>query len=151
MGVLKFVGAIVWGALSAQFLVQTVTSFIIAIIYVTGLACSKVAKSHNAIGSAVSVAQVVVFAALFYGGNWLSIYFVNYDTWNAASIAGLLSFLLGIVYGALQVPGKLLVARMAGWRPYFMEASMTVPAHERVAFARKCQAEQGQEPTMSPR
>jgi hypothetical protein len=47
-----------------------------------------------------------------------------------------------IVYGALQMPGKLLLARMSAWRPYFMEASMAlgVPANERVAFARKCKA-----------
>jgi hypothetical protein len=74
MAVLIFVGAIIWGSLSAQFLVQTVTSFIIAIIFLSGLAFSKVAKSFNATGFAVSVAQVLLYAALFYGGNWLSRY-----------------------------------------------------------------------------
>jgi hypothetical protein len=133
---------IIWGALSAQFLVQTVTSLVVAIIYLSGLAFSKVAKSRNATGFAVSAAQVLVFAALFYAGNWLSANFIDYDAWNATSIAGLLSFTVTIVYCALQIPGKLLLARMTAWRPYFMEASMAVPANERIAFARKCRTEQ---------
>jgi hypothetical protein len=137
MAMLIFVWAIIWGSLSAQFLMQTVTSFIIAIIYLSGLAFSKVVKSRNATGFAVSVVQVLLYGALFYGGNWLSSFYIDYGSWNATSIASLLSFFAMIVYGALQVPGKLLLARMAAWRPYFMEASMAVPAHERVAFARK--------------
>jgi hypothetical protein len=48
-----------------QFLVQTVTSLIIGIIYSAGLAFSKVAKSRNSTGFAVSVVQVLLYAALF--------------------------------------------------------------------------------------
>jgi hypothetical protein len=113
--------------------VQTVTSLVVAIIYLSGLAFSKVAKSRNATGFAVSAVQVMVFAALFHAGNWLSANFIDYDTWNATSIAGLLSSVT-IVYCALQIPGKLLLARMTAWRPYFMEASMAVPADEQIAF-----------------
>jgi hypothetical protein len=142
MAVLIFLGAIIWGSLSAQFLVQTVTSFTIGIIYFSGLVFSKVAKSRNATGFAVSVAQVLLYGALFYGGNWLSSYYIDYDTWNATFVASVLSFLAMIVYGALQVPDKILLARMAAWRPYFMQASMAVPMNERVAFARKCKAEE---------
>jgi hypothetical protein len=127
-----------------QFLVQTVTSLIIGIIYSAGLAFSKVAKSRNSTGFAVSVVQVLLYTALFYGGNWFASHYIDYDSWNATSIASLLSFLAMIVYGALQMPGKLLLARTSAWRPYFMEASIAlgvpVPANERVAFARKCKA-----------
>jgi hypothetical protein len=141
MAVLIFVWAVIWGSLSAQLLVQTVTSLIISAINLAGLTFSKVAKSHNAIAFAASVVQVLLFAVLFYAGNWLSSNYIDYGSWNATSIASLLSFLATIMYCAPQVPGKLLLARMAAWRPYFMEASMAVPANERVAFARKCKAD----------
>jgi len=149
MAVLIFVWSIVWGALSAQFLVQTVTSLIIAAIFLAGLAFSKVAKSRNATGFGASAAQVLVFGALFQGGNWLSSYVIDYSSWNATSVAGLLSFLATIAYCVSQVPSKLLLARMSAWRPYFMEASMAVPANERVAFARKCKADDSPNPAGS--
>jgi hypothetical protein len=142
VAVLIFIWSIVWGALSAQFLVQTVTSLIVAVIFFAGLAFSKVAKLLNAIAFATSAAQVVLFGVLFQGGNWLSSHVIDYGSWNATSVAGLLSFSATIVYCVLQVPGKLLLARMSAWRPYFAEASMAVPANERAAFARKCKADE---------
>jgi hypothetical protein len=151
MAVLIFIWSIVWGALSAQFLVQAVASLIIALIFLAGLAFSKVAKSLNTIGFVTSAAQVLLFGALFQGGNWLSSYVIDYESWNATSIAGLLSFLVTVVYCISQVRGKLLLARMSAWRPYFMEASMVVPANERVAFARKYKVEESGTPTNSHR
>jgi hypothetical protein len=90
----------------------------------------------------VSTLQVLLFAALFVGGNWLSSFFIECETWNATSIVSLLPFLAMLVYGGLQVSGRLLLARMSAWQPYFVEASMTMPPAERLAFARKCKAEQ---------
>ncbi len=147
VAVLIFIWSIAWGSLSAQFFVQTVASLIIALIFSTGLAFSKVAKSRNTIGFGTSAAQVLLFGALFQGGNWLSSYVIDYGSWNATSIAGLLSFLFTFAYCIPQVPGKLLLARMSAWRPYFAEASMAVPASERVEFARKCKAEDSGDPT----
>lgn len=95
MALLIFLWAIIWGSLSAQLLVQTVTSLIISAINLAGLAFSKVAKSDNTIAFAVSVVQILLFAT----------------------------------------------PRLSTWRPYFMEASMVVPRNERVAFARKCKAD----------
>jgi hypothetical protein len=48
MTFLIFIVAIVWGALPAQFLVQTITSLVVVIIYLSGLAFSDVPKSRNA-------------------------------------------------------------------------------------------------------
>src|ERR1700730_16384433 len=103
MAALIFVGAIIWGALSAQFLVQAITSLVIAVIYLSGLVFSKVSKSLNAMASLVSIAQTLFFAALFYGGNWISSYFMDYDSWNWTAIVSLVSFLATIVDCGFQV------------------------------------------------
>jgi hypothetical protein len=58
--------------LSAQFLVRVVTSPVISGVYLTGLLFSRVSKSLNAAGAAVSFIQAVVLAALFFGGNWFA-------------------------------------------------------------------------------
>jgi K+-sensing histidine kinase KdpD len=137
-GILTFVVAVAWGSLSAQFLVQVITSVVVALVYITGIAFSKVARGNNLMGALTGLLQAIIFAALFVGGNWItSEYLVSYDTWNAASIAALVSFLATIIYTALQVPGKIRLAHACAWVPSFVEASMQVPAHERIAFARK--------------
>jgi len=61
----------------------------------------------------------------------------SYDTWNTASTASVVSFLATIIYVSRQVPGKILLAKMCAWVPYFLEASNRVPRSERIAFARK--------------
>jgi hypothetical protein len=48
-----------------------------------------------------------------------------------------------MIYCSLQVPGKVRLAMMSAWVPYFMEASMQVPAKERVGFARQYRASAG--------
>jgi hypothetical protein len=65
MGVVLFVVALVWGSLSAQFLVQVITSLVLARIYAVALFSSKVPKSDNLIGVGVSAVQAVIFAMLF--------------------------------------------------------------------------------------
>ena len=42
MAALIFIAGLVWGSLSAQFLVQTITSIVLALIYLAALASSKV-------------------------------------------------------------------------------------------------------------
>ena len=130
----------VWGALSALLLVQIFASLIILFIFLASLAFSEVAKSLNAIGLATSVAQVLLFGVLLAGGIGPSGFIlVNYSPLSL--VAALLSFLATIAYCAPQIPGKLLLARMCAWRPYFTEASMALPRNERVAFARRYKAQ----------
>ena len=137
MGVLIFILAIVWGSLSAQFLMQTVTSLILASVYLTGFAFSKVSRTVNGAGTAATLAQVIVFGALFLSGNWFASHYVDYSSFNTVSVASALSFVATIIYVAARVPGKILLARMRAWVPSFGEASMHIPANERVEFARK--------------
>jgi hypothetical protein len=132
-----FIAALIWGSLSGQFLVQAVTSLLIAFVCFSGLVFSQVSKSRTAIGTAVSFVQAIVFAALFFGGNWFASEYIEYATWNANSIASAVTFSLTIIYCAVQVPGKILLARLSTWKPYFAEAVSTQPVGERVAFARK--------------
>lgn len=140
-GILIFVVAVIWGSLSGQFLVQVVTSFVVAAVCITATFFSKVPKSMNLTGAPTSFAQSIMFGILFVGGNWItSEYIIDYNTWNAVSIASLLSCLGTIIYVSPQVSGKILLARMCAWSLYFMEASMQYPASERVAFAWKCRA-----------
>jgi hypothetical protein len=142
MAIVIFSVAIIWGSLSAQFLVQVTTSLVVSLVYLAGIALSKVSRAMNLMGALTSFGQSIIFGILFVGGSWLiSEYVIDFDRWNAASIASLLSFLGTIIYVSPQVPGKVLLARMCAWVPDFMQASMRVPAAERIAFARRWRAE----------
>jgi hypothetical protein len=132
-----FIAALIWGSLSAQFLVQIVTSLIIVCVYLSGLLFSRVGKSLNAMGAFVGFLQAVIFSALFFGGAWFAIDYIDYTTWNADSIASVVAFLLTISYCVLQVPGKILLARLCAWEPHFVQAVNTQAVGDRVAFARK--------------
>jgi hypothetical protein len=132
-----FIAAVLWGSLSAQFLVQAVLSLITGFVYLSGLMFSRVSKSLNAIGTVVGFVQAAVFAALFLGGNWFASDYIDYGSWSTDSIASVVAFLLTIIYCAVQVPGKILLARLCAWKPYFAQAVNTQPASERIAFARK--------------
>jgi hypothetical protein len=140
MAGLIFVGAIVWGALSAQFLVQALLSFGLASMHLVALAFSKVARSWNSAGAAAMFAQAILCAALFIGGNWVSADYIDYDSLNAACVASVASFLVTLVYVCRQVPGKILLARFSAWVPYFAEAAFRAPTRERVQLARRYRA-----------
>jgi hypothetical protein len=127
MSALLFIAAVIWASLSAQFLVQIIVCCINAVICVSALMFSEVSKALNAIGSLVAVAQTLLFFGLFLGGNWIASDYVDYGSWNAASIASVIAFLATLVYCGVQVPGKILLARMCAWEPYFMEASNAHP------------------------
>jgi hypothetical protein len=140
-GILIVVVAVVWGSVSGQFLVQVVTSLVIAFIYLAAAVFSKLSKVMNLTGALTCVMQSLMYGSLFVGGNWLANkYIVSFDKWNAASIAALFSFVVTIIYVFPQVPGKIGLARMCAWVPHFMEAQMREPRGERVAFARKWRA-----------
>jgi hypothetical protein len=64
MSIFLFIGSMVWGALAAQFLVQAISSFISACIFLYGLLFSRVKKKLNAIFFSSALTQAAVFAAL---------------------------------------------------------------------------------------
>ena len=141
-GILSFIVGVIWGSLSAQFLVQVVTSFVVTLVYLGAIMSAKVSRVTNSAGALTSFVQSIMFGIFFLGGNWLtSEYVIDYATWNAASIASLSAFVVTIIYVAPQVPGKIVLAKMCALLPNFMEASMRVPAAQRVAFARKWRLE----------
>jgi MFS family permease len=140
--VLIFVGAILWGLLSGQFFMQAVTSLLSAIIYAAGFVASQVEKSLNAMGVAVALVQAAIFGALLFGGNWLSSQYIDYGSWNAVSITALVSCLFSLVYCAVQVPGKLLSARMMAWQLHFAEARIAVRRAARIAHAKKVRSQE---------
>jgi hypothetical protein len=111
MSAFLFIGSIVWGALTAQFLVQILSSFTTAGIYLCGLLFSRVKKRLNAIFFITSLTMAVVFAVLLAGGFWLIDLYIPYPS-NADLIAALVAFLFYLVYCLVQVPDKILVARM---------------------------------------
>jgi hypothetical protein len=140
MTALIFVGAIIWGALSGQFLVQTVTSLTIALVYLVAIFFSNVPRGMNGVGSIVSLVQSIVFAALLVAGNWLASGYIGFGSWNAASIAFIVSAAATALLVARQVPGKILLARVSAWSPLFAQVMMHRPRHERVELARKFRA-----------
>jgi hypothetical protein len=130
---LHLVAGIIWGSLAARFIVQNFTSLGLAVIYLSGFLFSPVSKSRNAQACLVMVAQSLVFLVLFFGGNWLANKYLDYDASDAIPIASLVSFFLMIVYGVVQVPGKLLLATLCARQPFFAEAALLAP--DPVAFA----------------
>jgi hypothetical protein len=140
MGVILFIGAIIWGSLSAQFLVQAITSAIIASIFLAALVFSEVPRNMNVAGAVVSLAQAILFAALFIGGNWLASDYIDYASWNAASIASFVTFVGTLAYVSPQVLGKILLARLSAGTPFFAQAAMSRPRNQRVALARQYRA-----------
>ena len=125
MGVLIFILAMIWGSLSAQFLMQTVTSLILASVYLTGIAFSKVSRTVNCAGTLAMLAQVIVFGALFLGGNWFAGHYVGYSSFNTMSVASALSFVATIIYVVPRVPDKVLLGRMRAWVPSLAKLQCT--------------------------
>ena len=96
----------------------------------------------NVAGTLAGTGQLIIFGALFVGGNWLtSKYIIDYGTWNANSITAMLAFLASTIYCVRQVPGKILLTKMCSFAPGFMEAQMREPRNTRIAFARKWRAD----------
>ena len=141
MAVVLFVAALVWGSLSAKFLMQTLVSLISAAISLTAIVFSEVSKVVNVTGTLIGLFQATLCGALLLGGSWIVSNYVQYDSWNAASIASLVAFLGTVIFVCPQIPGKLLLVKMCAWQPDFMEDSMRVPPGERVALARKYRLE----------
>jgi hypothetical protein len=144
MSALIFIVGLIWGSLSAQFLVQTVTSLLNALIYLAGLASGKVPRAWNAMASGVALLQAIIFAALFLGGNWLASAYTDFSM-NATFVGSLVSFLVTLLYTARQVPGKILVANLSSQDHWFVRAAMRKPPAEVVTLAWKYRAS----PTMS--
>jgi hypothetical protein len=79
MAVMILVFAVIWGSLSAQFLVQTILSFIVAVLCLVGIGFSKVSRTMNSAGSLSSLFQSIIFGILFVGGNYISTRYISYD------------------------------------------------------------------------
>src|SRR5271163_4004285 len=108
-----FVLALIWGSLSAQFLLQTITALIGSLICLTAIPFSKVSKLMNAGGGLALLLQAIIFGALFVGGNWFSSYYIIYDSYDTASIASMIAFVLTFICMIPQIPGKILLNRMS--------------------------------------
>jgi hypothetical protein len=140
MAAFIFIAGLIWGSLSAQFLVQTITSLIIALVYLAALASAKVPRAMNVAGCGVSLLQAIIFAALFLGGNWLAGFYIDFASMNAPSIASLVSFLATLLYTARQMPGKILLAKLSAGDRWFLQAAMNRPREERLELAWKYRA-----------
>lgn len=149
MSLLLLIASIVWGALTAQLLVQILSSFTTAGIYLYGLLFSRVKKRLNAIFFITSLTMAMVFAVLLAGGFWLIDLYVPYPS-NADLIAALVAFLFYLVYCLVQVPDKMLVARMNAMRPFFAEVARALSPDEVAAFARSKRAQPRDEVFISP-
>jgi hypothetical protein len=112
------------------------------VVSLAAIGISKVSKAMNLAGTLSGTAQLIIFGILFVGGNWLtSKYIIDYGTWNAHSVAAMLSFIASLIYCIRQVPGKVLLAKMCAFTPDFMEAQMREPRNRRIALARKWRLE----------
>jgi hypothetical protein len=117
----SFIISIVWGSLAAPFLVQTITSFTSACIYLYGLLFSRVKKRINVIFFGKALTQAALFAVLFVGGFWLVGLFIEHPVPVANWIAGFVAFTVTFAYCAIQVPDKIRAARMCATKPWFAE------------------------------
>ena len=130
---LYFIGAIIWGSLAAQFFVQTLTSLSIAIVYLYGLLCSAVKRKITATGFAAAVAQASLFGALFVGGFFLIAEYFQPSGWTINMSAGFVAFVLTFVYCFIQVPDRILVAKLTSTVPYFAERARWLAPNRRIS------------------
>lgn len=128
MQIVYLIAAIIWGAVSAQFLVQIISSFVTATIFLYGLFFSRVNRRITGPGFVAAIAQVVLFGVLFVGGFWLIVSFTQaqFSQWNMNWIAGLVAFLISFTYCIIQVPAKIYVARSCAMIPLFAEIASSV-------------------------
>jgi uncharacterized protein with PQ loop repeat len=117
----SFIISVVWGSLAAQFLVQTISFFTSACVYLYGLLFSRVKKRLNAPFFGTALTQAALFAVLFVGGFWLIGLFVEHPVPVANWITGFVAFIVTFTYYAVQVPDKIRVARMCAMKPLFAE------------------------------
>jgi hypothetical protein len=113
--------SVVWGSLAAHFLVQTISSFASACIYMYGLLFSRAKKRLNASFFGTALTQAVLFAVLFVSGFWLVGLFVEHPVPVANWIAGFVAFIVTFAYYAVQVPDRIRAARMCAMKPLFAE------------------------------
>ncbi|WP_315729140.1 hypothetical protein [Bradyrhizobium sp. SZCCHNS2015] len=139
MFVLLVVAAMIWGALSALSFLQTITSFVAALIFLSALLFSGRNRGDNALGCSVMIVQTAFFGVLFLGGNWISSLVIDYVSVNAASIAGLIAFVAGCIFFAREVPGRLLLTRLTAFDPMFAMMVNRWPRGERVTLAKRYQ------------
>ena len=137
MTVLIFIGAVFWGLLAAQLLVQAAVSTLNGLIPLLGLFLSKVDRSTNAMGAVAGLVQGAVFWALLAGGYWLSLRFFNYSAWDGVEVAMVIAFVVSFAYCAIQIPGKLYLAWVCAWEPHFFQSATLVPPQQRLAYAMK--------------
>lgn len=128
-----FIGAIVWGSLAAQFLVQIIASLLIAAVYLYGLLFSPVKMTITAAGLAGALAQALVFAALFGGGSVLFAKYFHPLDWNTDIIAGFIAFVLTLIYCFIQVPDRILVAQFVSTVPYFAERARRLAPYRKLS------------------
>jgi len=135
MSTFVFIGSIFWGLLAAQFLVQAILSFAVACVYLYAIFFSRVKKQITVAGFTTSLAQAMLFGVLFIGGFWLFTAYVRPDVnWTACVVAFSFSF----VYCVVQMPDKILVARLCAMKPPFAEAARAHGSRDEVvASARK--------------
>jgi len=110
-------------ALAGQFLIQSLTSFVNALIAACGLVGSRVVKSINAIGVLAGTLQAAVFTVMLVGGTWLSRRYIHY----ALTIITVFALEASTLCRLIRVPGKLFPAWMTTWVPHYYQASMRVP------------------------
>jgi MFS family permease len=131
--VIFFIGSIIWGAIAAQLLVQVISSFVTAAIFLYGLAFSSVRRKLNAIFFASALTQTVFFAGLFAGGFVLIGLFAHPDSrWNANYTAGFVGFVITFIYCFIQVPDKILLARLCAMMPRFAERARLLAPNRRL-------------------
>ena len=53
-GILSFIVAVIWGSLSAQFLVQVATSVAVTLVYLAAIISAKVSRVMNCAGALTS-------------------------------------------------------------------------------------------------
>lgn len=135
---LVIIAAIVWGGFAAQFIIQLIVSLISALINLAGLVFSPVSPMVTGAGALAGILQVIFFALMFAVGSWLFSKYIGFIWWNGTTITLAVAFAFSLVYCAVQMPSKLVLAWAVAWQSGFAETSMIVPrGQQREEFAWK--------------
>lgn len=126
-GIESIAVAAVGGVVAAQFLVRSVTSLIINVVFLASFRQSKVDRANTAFGFASSLVQTISFAALFYVSSSLIVTRLDFTVWTPATVAFGGAAILAALHALARLPGEINLARLCAWEPGFAEDLASTP------------------------
>jgi hypothetical protein len=125
------------GTLFGLFLIYGICSCLIIYVVVVGIFAARVQIKTNLVHLFTFATQAILFAGLAFGVYWLADKILDLHSLNAGTLSAIIGALISVLYGASRIEGKLVLARMCAFVPSFTEQIYSIPADQRIGFAKR--------------